>query len=148
MNQIYKILILFIFFSNHVFINAQAIDNMVVEQTGGTVVGNNWDLVAPLATNKYYVSSVNGLPDGDGSADRPWNSLNDINRYNLSPGDTVFFESGSSWSGTFEITASGSTGHPIVFTSYGSGNKPAISNPDSEINDGNAIRISASYIVS
>ena len=132
MNQITKILILFIFFSNHVILNALTINNVVVEQ---------------MATNKYYISSVNGLPDGDGSADRPWNSLNDINHYNFSPGDTVFFERGSSWSGTFEITASGSQVNPIVYTSYGSGNMPAISNPDSEINDGNAIRISASYIV-
>jgi PKD repeat protein len=96
---------------------------------------------------KYYVSSVNGSPNGDGSADNPWDSLDDIDNYNFSPGDTVFFECGSSWTGTFEITASGSPAHPVVFTAYGSGNKPAISNPDSEINDGNAIRISASYIV-
>ena len=122
MKHVIKILILLILISNPVLLNAQAINN-------------------------YYVSSVNGSPDGDGSAERPWITLNDINRYDLSPGDTVFFECGSSWTGTFEITASGSPGNPILFTAYGTGNKPAISNPDSEINDGNAIRISASYIV-
>jgi hypothetical protein len=94
----------------------------------------------------YYVSSVNGSANGDGSAEEPWNSLDSINAYNFSPGDTVFFERGSSWSGSFEITASGTEESPIVFTAYGSGNMPAISNPDSEINDGNAIRISASHI--
>jgi hypothetical protein len=99
------------------------------------------------ANSNHYISSVKGSPDGDGSAQRPWDSLDDINRYDLSAGDTVFFECGSSWTGTFEITASGSAANPIVFTSYGSGDKPAISNPDPENYYGNAIRISASYIV-
>jgi hypothetical protein len=122
MNLINRILILLIFFSNFISINAQTINN-------------------------YYVSSVSGPPDGDGSVDKPWNSLDNINTHNLSPGDTVFFERGSSWTGTFEISASGLEFNPIVFTAYGYGNLPAISNPDSEINEGNAIRISASYIV-
>jgi len=34
-----------------------------------------------------------------------------------------------------------------VFTAYGSGKMPVLSNPNSETNDGNAIRISASHIV-
>ncbi|MBL7113731.1 MAG: hypothetical protein ISS19_17460, partial [Bacteroidales bacterium] len=94
----------------------------------------------------YYISSLNGSASGDGSANDPWDSLDDINQLNLSPGDTIFFERGSSWSGSFEISASGTESNPIVFTAYGSGNLPAISNPDTDINDGNAIRISASYI--
>ena len=98
-------------------------------------------------TNKYYISSVNGFADGDGSIDRPWNSLNFVNTLDLAPGDTVFFERGSSWSGSFEIHASGLQDSPIVYTAYGSGDLPAISNPDAEIDNGNAIRISASHIV-
>jgi hypothetical protein len=123
------------------------IDKVVVEQLGGSVESENWVIIPPSTPMKCYVSSVNGTPNGDGSADNPWDSLDDIDNYNFSSGDTIFFECGSSWTGTFEITASGSPGNPIVFTAYGSGNKPAISNPDTEINDGNAIRISASYIV-
>jgi hypothetical protein len=122
MNQINRILVLLLIFSNINFVYAQS-------------------------SNNYYVSSVNGITDGDGSEERPWNSLENINAYNLSPGDTVFFERGSSWIGTFEISASGTEVNPIVFTAYGSGNRPAISNPDSEISNGNAIRISASYVV-
>lgn len=123
------------------------IDKVVVEKMGGSIADDIW-VISPAATPvKYYVSSVNGIPDGDGSFDNPWNSLDHINAFNFSAGDTVFFEQGSSWTGSFEITASGSPGHPIVFSTYGSGNRPAISNPEVEINDGNAIRISASYIV-
>lgn len=95
---------------------------------------------------KYYISSENGSANGDGSAGNPWNSLDSLNAYKFSPGDTVFFERGSSWSGSFEITASGTEEDPIVFTAYGSGDLPSLSNPDSGTNDGNAIRISASYI--
>ncbi len=94
----------------------------------------------------YYISSISGSAGGDGSAEKPWISLDSLNAYSFTPGDTLFFERGSSWSGSFEITASGAEERPIVFSAYGSGKMPAISNPDPEINDGNAIRISASYI--
>jgi hypothetical protein len=83
------------------------IDKVVVEQMGGSVEGDNWVFSPVSSSMKYYVN------------------------YNFLPGDTVFFECGSSWTGTFEISASGSPGRPIVFTTYGSGNMPAISNPDS-----------------
>jgi len=122
MKHLNIILILVFFFSGYVISHAQKVNN-------------------------YYVSSVRGIPDGDGSAEKPWISLTNISGINLSPGDTVFFERGSNWTGTFEINSSGTDINPIVFTAYGSGTLPAISNPDSEISDGNAIRISASYIV-
>jgi hypothetical protein len=111
-----------------------------------SIEGDNWLISQAETPMNYYVSSVNGSANGDGSAEYPWDSLDDIDIYNFSPGDTVFFERGSSWSGSFEITASGTEADPIVFTAYGSGDMPAISNPDPEINDGNAIRISTSYI--
>jgi PKD repeat protein len=123
------------------------INRVVVEQMGGSVEGDNWVFSPVSSSMKYYVSSDNGSPDGDGSIENPWDSLSDIDKYSFFPGDTVFFECGSSWRGSFEITASGSPGRPVVFSKYGSGNMPAISNPDLGINEGNAIRISASYIV-
>ena len=130
MNRISKILILVLLANVH-FLHGQIDDK------------EDFD----LTTNTFYVSSVNGAADGDGSKDKPWDMLDDIDGYAFSPGDTAFFERGSKWTGTFEITASGSPDSPIVFTSYGEGAKPAISNPDPSANDGNAIRISASHVL-
>lgn len=120
------------------------------EKPGGFWLGSclaNWNSSSQPSTNKYYVSSVNGKPDGDGSIDKSWDALDDLDGFAFSPGDSVFFERGSEWTGTFEITASGSPNSPIVFTSYGEGDRPALSNPDPAANDGNAIRISASHVV-
>ena len=95
----------------------------------------------------YYVSSLSGNGTGTGTIEQPWSSLDSINRYSFSPGDTIYFERGSSWTGSFEITASGTAERPIVYAAYGTGNKPSISNPDSSTLNGNAIRVSADYIV-
>jgi hypothetical protein len=95
----------------------------------------------------YYVSSVSGTGTGRGTAEQPWTSLKSINRYRFSPGDTIYIERGSCWKGSFEITASGTVDRPIVYIPCGTGNKPSISNPDTSILDGNAIRVSADFIV-
>jgi hypothetical protein len=95
----------------------------------------------------YYVSSLSDSGEGMGTVEQPWSSLNSINNYPFSPGDTIYFERGSSWTGSFEITASGTADQPIVYLPYGTGDKPSISNPDSSTLDGNAIRVSADFIV-
>lgn len=123
------------------------IDKVVVERMNGNTTNNSWTIGSKPTTNKYYISAISGMLNGDGSIDKPWDTLDDLDGYAFYPGDSVFFEKGSKWIGTFEITASGSTHAPIVFTSYGEGDRPAISNPDSTANDGNAIRISASHIL-
>jgi PKD repeat protein len=92
------------------------IDKVVVERMNGTATAETWTIDAQTAS-KYYVSAVNGTPDGNGSSDNPWDSLDDIDGYPFLPGDSVLFERGSEWIGSFEI------------------------------NDGNAIRISASHIL-
>lgn len=122
------------------------IDKVVIERMDGTATEENWTFDSPT-TNNYYISSVNGNQNGDGSKDNPWNSLDNIDGYAFSPGDSVLFERGSKWTGTFEILASGSPNSRIVFTSYGEGDKPAISNPDASVDEGNAIRISANHIL-
>jgi len=131
-------MLLLVLLANVHFLNGQTISNAVYQERQFDEDG---------FSNRYYVSAVIGKADGDGSRDNPWDALTDIDGYAFSPGDTVFFERGSKWTGTFEITASGSPDSPIVFTSYGEGAKPAISNPDPSANDGNAIRISANYVL-
>lgn len=103
--------------------------------------------IVSLGHAAFYVSSENGSENGDGSINSPWSSLSAVSRYSFSPGETVYFERGSSWNGSFEITASGTPERPIVYTSYGAGKRPAISNTDASTYDGNAIRVSANHIV-
>lgn len=84
--------------------------------------------IVASAQSKYYVSS--SVVGGTGSGNSPANAFNDLadlTATTLQPGDSVFFKCGDVFQGYYGITQSGSTGDPIVFTSYGSGPKPAIS---------------------
>jgi hypothetical protein len=58
----------------------------------------------------------------------PWKSIEKLNSIFplLQPGDQVLFKSGDVFYGEIRITRSGTSGSPIVFGSYGSGNKPLI----------------------
>lgn len=80
----------------------------------------------------YYFSSVSG-DDNRTSIEAqnpgtPWKSINKLNAFasNLRGNDRVLFKSGESFYGTIKIAKSGVGGAPIVFTSFGSGNKPLI----------------------
>lgn len=96
----------------------------------------------------YYVNSQTGLDTNSGSKSSvPWKSLVKARTALTGPGDTLYFACGSSFTGGMEITASGTLDHPIVLTSYGRGQAPKFTNPDRFTLNGNAIRLSGSYII-
>lgn len=96
----------------------------------------------------FYVDSQSGLDTNSGSsASAPWKSLGKAQTATLQAGDTLYFACGSSFTGGIEITASGLPDHPIVLTSFGAGHAPKFSNPHRSILNGNAIRLSGSYLV-
>ncbi|HZK93070.1 MAG TPA: choice-of-anchor Q domain-containing protein [Prolixibacteraceae bacterium] len=100
------------------------------------------------ATSHYFINSLTGNDGNSGtSVNSSWKSLKKLEEINFQPDDTIYFECGSSWTGSFEISTSGTEDKPIVFTSYGTGVKPSISNTSATTLDGNAIRVSANYIV-
>jgi len=100
------------------------------------------------AQHIYYLDSQNGDDNNSGiSLNTPWKSHTMIESANLQPGDTVYFARGSAWTGGIQIDASGSEGHPITFTNYGSGELPKFSNPDWSNNTGNAIRFNGDYLI-
>src|SRR3954454_22584965 len=81
-------------------------------------------LVAPACARAttYYVS-----PSGSDSApgtttSTAWRTVVHVDRTPLAPGDVVLFEGGATFADeTLVPSASGSPGHPITFSSYGSG---------------------------
>jgi hypothetical protein len=79
------------------------------------------------SATKYYVK--NGGSDvaagtSDGTA---WETINKVNTYSVSPGfnpgDTIAFNKGDTWREYLYFKNSGTSGSPIVITSYGTGDK-------------------------
>ncbi len=57
----------------------------------------------------------------------PWKTLDKLNSLTLSPRATILFKKGDIWRGQITVNNSGSSGNPITFSTYGTGNKPVIS---------------------
>ncbi len=75
----------------------------------------------------YYVDATNGDDDNDGrSPEQAWQSLAKVSETSFEPGDVIAFKRGEVWQGRLTISSSGTEDAPIVFTAYGSGEKPVI----------------------
>ncbi|OOG68050.1 Ig-like domain-containing protein [Algoriphagus sp. A40] len=80
----------------------------------------------------YYISSSSGNDSRSASeaqnSTTPWKSIDKLNSVSsiFKGGDRILFKAGDQFYGTIKITKSGSVGAPILFTSYGTGNKPVI----------------------
>jgi parallel beta-helix repeat protein len=74
-----------------------------------------------------YVDAVSGNDRNDGNT--PASAIKTLEKlagFNLDPGDTVYLKSASTWIEELKINGSGKKNKPIVITSYGTGEKPAI----------------------
>ena len=80
----------------------------------------------------YYLDSTNGddIKYGQSEAN-VWKTISKVNSQSFSPGDSTLFKRGDAWREQLVPLSSGSSGNPITFTSYGSGNKPKIMDSDS-----------------
>ena len=76
------------------------------------------------ATN-YYVSN-SGNDSNPGTELQPWATINKVNSTSFSPGDRILFKKGDTFYGSLTIRNSGSSGNPITFGAYGTGEKPII----------------------
>lgn len=75
----------------------------------------------------YYVSSVGGSDSNDGcSTSTPWQTLANVNATTFAAGNQILFAKGGAWSGALTPQGSGSSGNPIVVSSYGTGAMPII----------------------
>jgi hypothetical protein len=81
------------------------------------------------ATNYYFSSSDMNANDNNptSSQSTPWKSITKLNSRTFAAGDTIFFKCGDSFRGNILLNQSGNANSAIVFTSYGTGNKPIIS---------------------
>ncbi len=89
-------------------------------------------LANEVSANNYYFSSTIGddlrATAVAQNASTPWKTLNKLNNISntLTAGDSVFFKCDDVFYGHIIISTSGLQDKPIVFTSYGEGNKPVI----------------------
>ena len=86
-------------------------------------------LAGPLSATTYYVNSATGSDGNPGTIAAPFQSFYKLSQLAIQPGDTIRFAAGTSYSGYFEFTGSGTAGHPITLTSYGPGPAPVFTNP-------------------
>jgi hypothetical protein len=83
--------------------------------------------IAPSAFAKtYYVDCGSMQTPSDGSLAAPLRALERVNMLKLRGDDQVLFRRGSVCSGSLRIEGSGSDGHPIIVSAYGSGPLPRI----------------------
>jgi hypothetical protein len=70
-----------------------------------------------------------------------------VNAHKFLPGDIIHFKRGSNWTGGLVINDSGIEGKPIIFTAYGSGDKPVFRNPANPGNYADTIKIDADWVI-
>jgi hypothetical protein len=73
-----------------------------------------------LFAETFYVDHESGNDNNSGlTPSSAWRSLNKVNAYSFSPGDTILFKSGAEWTGILHLKNQGSPGKPIVVDKYG-----------------------------
>jgi PKD repeat protein len=83
-------------------------------------------LVSTATATVYYVDSAGGNDNNSGtSTGSAWQSLTKVSATTFAPGDQILLKCGSVWAGQqLYPKGSGSSGSPIVITSYSTGAKP------------------------
>ncbi len=80
----------------------------------------------------YYFSTSSGDDSRTSTQAKnpstPWKTLGKLNSFfsSLHPGDVVLFKRGDTFYGSITVSKSGTAGSPIVFSAYGTGNRPVI----------------------
>jgi len=86
-------------------------------------------IVSFSASAKNYYIAANGNNNNSGtSASAPWLSIAKLNASfgSMVAGDSILFRRGDTFYGAIVVGKSGASGKPIVFSAYGTGNKPII----------------------
>jgi hypothetical protein len=81
----------------------------------------------PLVPHKYYLSTDGNDANPGTSTALPWKTLARLNLVTYVPGDSVFFRRGDIFRGGINVLQGGTSASRVVFTAYGTGEKPVIS---------------------
>ena len=89
------------------------------------------------AGTNYYVDSQDGSDSNSGTSENdPWKTLANVSYpeyrtppVTFQPGDRILFKRGCTWTGCVLVKHSGMTGNPIVYSDYGEGAAPVLTNP-------------------
>jgi hypothetical protein len=88
------------------------------------------------AQTAFYVDCSRALA-GDGTAARPWRSLEDVAAHGaFDPGDSLLLRRGTVCTGRLAPTGSGTNGDPIVLGAFGSGPRPVVQGGGTPIGTG------------
>lgn len=83
-------------------------------------------LTGLLSASTYYVSSSAGNDAYSGlQPDSSWKTLDKVNTFTFRAGDSILFKCNESWRGQL-LPQSGADGYPIVYSSFGQGEKPLL----------------------
>jgi hypothetical protein len=79
----------------------------------------------------YYVDQTGGDDSKAGTAvGTAWKTISKVNGSSFSADDQVLFKKGEVWRETLTVSSSGTSGHPVIFSTYGSGASPIINGSD------------------
>jgi parallel beta-helix repeat protein len=79
----------------------------------------------------YYVDATLGNDANTGLSEATaWKTIAKVNVSTFNPGDQVLFRKGQTWREELIVPSSGTSGQPITFGAYGSGEKPIINGSD------------------
>lgn len=73
-------------------------------------------------STQYYVSASGNDSNNGTSTSTPFKTIAKVNTLSLVADDIVSFHGGDTFYGSLTITHSGTSGHPIIYNSYGTGN--------------------------
>jgi parallel beta-helix repeat protein len=88
----------------------------------------HFPIISDAWSATYYVDATNGNDSNKGLSEvTPWQTIAKVNASRFYTGDQILFKKGEIWREQLVVPSSGSSGNPITFGAYGSGDKPIIS---------------------
>jgi len=79
----------------------------------------------------YYVDATAGNDANDGlSPGQAWQTLAKVSGETYSADDAILFQRGEIWRESLTISSAGSSGHPITYGAYGTGQRPVFAGSD------------------
>ena len=115
----------------------------IQDYIGNPIIGNPdagiYETIAtpplPSSPSKYYVDPSSTSAITNGTITNPWKTIAQLNAGTTSmvAGDSVFFKRGQVFTGNIIVGGSGTQLKPIVYTPYGLGNSPILTNTTSDI---------------